>query len=68
MYDQFDPDLQKKSVLIMYTFTLALTFLFITLKLIAVIAWSWWWVLVPFWGPIALGLVMFILGIRPPGQ
>lgn len=32
--------------------------LFITLKLCGVITWSWWWVLVPFWGPVALGLAI----------
>jgi len=31
---------------------------FIVLKLCGVINWSWWWVLAPFWGPIALVLVI----------
>lgn len=63
-----DPELQKTCGIIMYVFMLALAFLFIALKLTAVITWSWWWVLVPFWGPFALGLVIALLGIRPPGQ
>ena len=35
--------------------------IFVTLKLTGVIAWSWLWVLLPFWGPIALGLVLLLL-------
>ena len=33
----------------------------VTLKLTGVIAWSWLWVLLPFWGPMALGLVLLLL-------
>lgn len=35
--------------------------IFVTLKLTGAIAWSWLWVLLPFWGPIALGLVLLPL-------
>lgn len=35
--------------------------IFVTLKLTGVIAWSWLWVLLPFWGPIALGVVALLL-------
>lgn len=35
-----------------------LTILFIGLKLAGIIDWSWWLVLLPFWGGIALGLLM----------
>lgn len=31
---------------------------FVTLKLCGVINWSWWWVTAPFWGGIALFLVI----------
>ncbi|HPQ79944.1 MAG TPA: hypothetical protein PLG47_05790 [Candidatus Dojkabacteria bacterium] len=35
---------------------------FVILKLLGVITWSWWWVTLPFWGGIALViLVGFIL-------
>ena len=34
---------------------------FLVLKLCNVISWSWWWVTVPLWGPLALGLVIFII-------
>lgn len=29
---------------------------FIVLKLVGVIDWSWWYVLLPLWGPAAVGL------------
>ena len=35
--------------------------IFVTLKLAGVIAWSWLWVLLPFWGPIALGVILMLL-------
>jgi hypothetical protein len=36
---------------------------FIVLKLCHVIDWSWWLVLLPFYGGLALVLVIFIFGI-----
>ena len=36
----------------------ALGLIFVTLKLTGVIAWSWLWVLLPFWGPIALAVIL----------
>lgn len=35
--------------------------LFVALKLTGVIDWSWWWVTAPFWGGLALA-VLIILG------
>jgi hypothetical protein len=40
-----------------------LTVLFIGLKLTNVITWSWWLVMLPMYGPVALGLVVVIIGI-----
>ena len=34
---------------------------FVTLKLCGVINWSWWWVTLPFWGGIALVLVILLI-------
>lgn len=34
---------------------------FIILKLCKVIDWSWWWVTAPFWGGIALVLVVLVI-------
>ena len=31
---------------------------FVVLKLTGVIDWSWWWVTLPFWGGIALVLII----------
>jgi hypothetical protein len=40
-----------------------LALIFITLKLTKTIDWSWWWVLAPFWLPIALFLIIFLVGL-----
>lgn len=37
---------------------IALGLIFITLKLMGYITWSWWWVTAPFWGGLALLLVI----------
>lgn len=34
---------------------------FVTLKLIGVINWSWWWVTLPFWGGLALAVVILVI-------
>ncbi len=33
---------------------------FIVLKLTGVITWSWWWVTAPFWGGLALALILIV--------
>lgn len=40
--------------------------IFVTLKLTSVIAWSWLWVLLPFWGPLVICLlvVLILLGLK----
>lgn len=35
---------------------------FVVLKLCHVIDWSWWWVTSPFWGGLALILIIFVSG------
>lgn len=35
--------------------------IFITLKLTGHITWSWMWVLAPFWLPLSVVLVLFVL-------
>lgn len=44
-------------------FTGVLTIVFIVLKLLKVINWSWVWVLAPTWIPIALALIIMIIGV-----
>ncbi|MGH8160975.1 MAG: hypothetical protein ACRESR_02260 [Gammaproteobacteria bacterium] len=36
---------------------------FVILKFVGVIGWSWWWVTAPFWGPPALVLTLFLVGL-----
>lgn len=37
---------------------------FVVLKLVGVINWSWWWITLPFWGPLALVIILLtIVGI-----
>jgi len=38
-----------------------LTLLFLVLKLTHVIAWSWWWVFSPFWIPIVIAIIAFLV-------
>jgi hypothetical protein len=35
--------------------------IFITLKLTGYITWSWLWVLAPFWIPISIGILIFLI-------
>lgn len=37
--------------------------IFVTLKLIGTITWSWWWVLLPFYGPFILVMLLVIAGL-----
>lgn len=36
---------------------------FVTLKLCGVINWSWWWVTAPFWGVLAIVIVLVIASV-----
>jgi hypothetical protein len=38
--------------------------IFITLKLVGVITWSWWWVLLPIYGPLALGVALLLWAMK----
>jgi hypothetical protein len=66
MYDNYDKDMAQKGAIVWMVFIFALALTFIILKLTAVIAWGWLWVLAPIWGPLALGIIMALLGIKPP--
>lgn len=37
--------------------------LFVALKLTGFIDWSWWWVTAPFWGGLALFLVIVVIAL-----
>ena len=48
------------------TFLQVLFLIFLVLKLTGktvVASWSWWWVTAPLWGGLAIGLVIFLIGL-----
>ena len=48
------------------TFLEVLFLIFLVLKLTGktvVATWSWWWVTAPLWGGLAIGLVIFLIGL-----
>ena len=50
--------LNNKEVMMKMGICSVLGLIFVTLKLTGVIAWSWLWVLLPFWGPTALAIIL----------
>lgn len=70
IYDGYnlDPDMMNKGVIAMFVFSLVLTLVFVIAKIAGAIAWGWLWVFCPIWGPMALGFVLMLLGVRPPGR
>lgn len=44
------------------SFAALIGLVFVVLKLCKVISWSWWWVTAPFWIPLIIGLVLFVVG------
>lgn len=66
MYDNYDPEMQKQAGMIGFIFMLIVCLIFVAAKVFGFITWSWLWVFCPVWGPMALGLVLLILGVRPP--
>lgn len=51
----------SKNVTVNFPIFGILGLIFITLKLTGHITWSWVWVLAPFWIPIAMVLVIFLI-------
>ena len=41
----------------------ALGVVFVTLKLCGVIGWSWWFVTLPFWGGVAIAMLIVLVGL-----
>ena len=58
--------LNNKEVMMKMGICSVLGLIFVTLKLTGVIAWSWLWVLLPFWGPLVICLlvVLILLGLK----
>lgn len=45
------------------SFLSVLGLIFIVLKLVGVIDWSWWLVLLPFYGGLAIGIILILIMI-----
>ena len=61
IYDNYDKDQANKGALIFLAFMLILC-------LIVGAAIAWKWVFAPIWGPLCLGLLLTLMGVKPPGQ
>lgn len=53
--------MENKKVTVTFPCAGLLGIAFIILRLCGVIAWPWVWVLAPFWAPIALALIIYII-------
>lgn len=51
----------SKTPIVQFPLLGILGLIFITLKLTGHITWSWLWVLSPFWIPISIGLLIFLI-------
>lgn len=51
----------SKKVTVQFPIVGILGLIFITLKLTGYITWSWLWVLAPFWIPISIGILIFLI-------
>lgn len=51
----------RKNVTVEFPIFGILGLIFITLKLTGHITWSWLWVLSPFWIPVAVALLIFLI-------
>lgn len=68
MYDNYDPDQANKAVLAVFVFMLVLCLIMVGANLFVAAGIAWKWVFAPIWGPLALGIVLTLCGVRPPGQ
>jgi hypothetical protein len=51
----------SKTPIVQFPILGILGLIFITLKLTGHITWSWLWVLAPFWIPISIGVLIFLI-------
>jgi hypothetical protein len=51
----------SKTPIVQFPLLGILGLIFITLKLTGHITWSWLWVLSPFWIPISIGILIFLI-------
>ena len=68
LYDNYDPDMMNKATIAIFVFMLILVLIMVCANLFVGAAIAWKWVFAPIWGPMALGLILTVLGVKPPGQ
>lgn len=68
IYDGYDPQQANTVGMVFLIFMIVLCLIMVCANLFAGAAIAWKWVFVPIWGPMALGFILMLLGVRPPGQ
>lgn len=68
MYDNYDMEQANKIGMVFFIFMLILCLIMVGANLFVGAGIAWKWVFAPVWGPMALGLLLSLLGFRPPGQ
>jgi len=66
MYDNYDKDQANKIGMALLIFMLVLCLIMVGANLFVGAAIAWKWVFAPIWGPMALGLILTLLGVKPP--
>ena len=66
MYDNYDKDQANKVGMAFFIFMLVLCLIMVGANLFVGAAIAWKWVFAPVWGPLALGTLMALCGIKPP--
>jgi len=66
LYDGYDKDQANKAGMVFFIFMLVLCLLMVGANLFVAAGIAWKWVFAPICGPMALGFVLAICGIRPP--
>lgn len=64
----YEEEMQQKASFVIFIFTLFISLIFVAAKVFGFITWSWLWIFCPIWGPMILGFILLILGVKPPGQ
>jgi len=67
-YDNITPETQQKAGLAGFIFMLVVCLLFVVGKIFGYLAWNWLWVFCPVWGPLVVGLLLLVLGVKPPNM
>ena len=68
IYDNYDRDQANKGAMAFLVFMLALCLIMVGANLFVAAGIAWKWVFASIWGPMILGLVLMLLGVKPPGQ